>query len=344
METGASAAALQPAQDDDACVAGASIPDILRLLGGGATGAILMALGEGPLRTMGLTQRVPGYTPRTVYRYAGRLAELDVVEREEEPGVPSKVVLSLSMPCGKELYDLVEAFATASLTRLDNGKIDAHGWALLGLLGDLWESGIVEELSCDPRSPTELSRAPLDLSYHQINRRASLFATGGLLRQEPAPGRRRRFALTEKARRSMALIAGIGRWRHDHALSAQGEGLTTAEMATVIRTALPLVRLPEYPDSCLQLDVLGTEPFGAEAETAWSEVEADGRVHSCVEPVPTVDGWARGRVNAWVPALLTGDLERLNIGGDEKLVTLLLERLHEVLWRPAEGPAPSAAR
>src|SRR5690242_11597572 len=67
----------------------------LRLLSAGASGAILMALGPGPLRTKALTGRVRGYTPRTVYRYASKLTELGVIERQEEPGVPSKVVHSL---------------------------------------------------------------------------------------------------------------------------------------------------------------------------------------------------------------------------------------------------------
>src|SRR5215475_2489322 len=98
MTAGFSKIEARPAQDEDACVAGASIADVLRLLSAGATGAILMALGEGPLRTKNLTERVPGYAPRTIYRYAGKLAELDVIEREEEPGVPSKVVHTLTDP------------------------------------------------------------------------------------------------------------------------------------------------------------------------------------------------------------------------------------------------------
>src|SRR5215212_1116746 len=102
MTTGFSDMGIEPAQEEDACVAGASTADVLRLLGAGATGAILMALGEGPLRTKELTQRVPGYAPRTIYRYSGKLAELDVIEREEEPGVPSKVVHTLTEDCGSE--------------------------------------------------------------------------------------------------------------------------------------------------------------------------------------------------------------------------------------------------
>src|SRR5215207_4644526 len=98
MSTGLPHPTVQSSEHDGACVAGASTADVLRLLGAGATGAILMALGEGPLRTMELTERVPGYSPRTIYRYAGKLAQLEVVDREEEQGVPSKVLISLTDP------------------------------------------------------------------------------------------------------------------------------------------------------------------------------------------------------------------------------------------------------
>src|SRR3954467_3117862 len=125
MTTGLEGIEARPAAGEDACVAGASTADVLRLLSAGATGAILMALGKGPLRTKTLTEQVPGYAPRTIYRYANKLAELEVVEREEEPGVPSKVVHTLSEACGAELYELVNRFADASMTRPPDGRRDA---------------------------------------------------------------------------------------------------------------------------------------------------------------------------------------------------------------------------
>ncbi|HYG95545.1 MAG TPA: winged helix-turn-helix transcriptional regulator, partial [Solirubrobacterales bacterium] len=302
----------EPAQREGACVAGASTADVLRLLSVGATGAILMALGEGPLRTKGLTERVPGYAPRTIYRYAGRLAELEVVEREEEPGVPSKVVHTLSSPCGAELYTLVNRFADASLTRLPDGRIDAHAWASLGLLADLWEAGMVGELSRGAQSPTDLARGAHGLSYHQVNRRAGIFKTAGLLCEWQGHGRRRCYALTEKTRRKMGLIAGIARWRHHHVVAEDEEGLTAAEMATVLRVALPLATLPEHKGKRLKLSVLGEdEPGGAEGEEVWIEVDADGSVHSCADPPAVPDGWARGKVKAWIPAVLDGDAHQV---------------------------------
>ena len=318
---------------DDSCVPGASIGDVLRLLSAGATGAILMALGDGPLRTKNLTQRVPGYSPRTIYRYAGKLAELDVVDREEEPGVPSKVVHTLTDPCGSELYNLVNSFADASMTRLPEGPIDAQSWAALGLLADMWEAGMVEELSCDPRSPTELARGSDELSYHQVNRRAGLFSTAGLVDEEDGPGRRRNYSLTDKTRRTMGLVVGIGRWRHHHVIAEDGEGMTREEMATVLRAALPLVKAPQHSGKCLRLDVLGAdEAGGGEGDRVWVEVEEDGALHSCAEETPRVDGWGRGKVETWIPAILDGDPNKVLVGDDGALVSDCLTELHEVLW------------
>lgn len=328
---------IEPASagSDDACVAGASTADVLRLLSAGATGAILMALGEGPLRTKTLTEQVPGYAPRTIYRYANKLAELDVVDREEEPGVPSKVTHTLSDPCGTDLYRLVNRFADASLTRLPDGRIDAHAWASLGLLADLWEAGLVEELACEARSPTELAQGEHGLSYHQVNRRAGLFKTAGLLSEWQGKGRRRCYELTEKTRRKMGLVVGVARWRQRHVVAEDEEGMTAAEMATALRTALPLVRLPAHRGSCLRLSVRGeSDAPGAEAEEVWAEVDADGRLHSCASPRADADAWGRGRVEAWTGLVLEGATDGLLVGGEEQLAAECLEGLHETLWTP----------
>lgn len=338
MATGFPNSEVRPAAGEEECVAGASIADVLRLLSAGATGEILMALGEGPLRTKNLTERVPGYAPRTIYRYAGKLAELEVVDREEEPGVPSKVVHTLTDPCGSELHGVVSRYADVAMTRLPDGRIDAHSWASLGLLADLWESGMVEELACDPKSPTELSQRSHGLSYHQVNRRAGLFRVSGFLTEWGGAGRRRCYALTDKTRQAMGLIAGIGRWRHHHVIAEDEEGMTCEELVTTLKTSLPLVRLPEHVGKCLKLEVVrAEEPAGAEGEAVWAEVEESGGVHSCANPSSNSDGWGRGKIKAWIPAILEGNARQVLVGGEERLISDCLARLHQALWAPDGG-------
>lgn len=314
--------------------------DLLRLLSAGASGAILMALGDGPLRTKELTERVRGYTPRTVYRYTSKLTEVGVIERREEPGVPSKVIHSLTQPAGQELHDLMEAYAEASLSRLPSGEIDAHAWGSLALLADLWESGMVDELNFGPCSLTELARGRHGLSYHQVSRRANLLAIGGFVHELSTGGRRRCYVLTEKSRRAMALVAGIGRWRRRHVLSKGKAGLDAGEAATALRTALPLVALPEHGGKSFEIGVAG--------EDIWASIEPDGSVLSCASAPAGLDGHVRGEVKTWVDTLLDGPSEDLAVEGDSHLIRTCFSRLHAALWTkwPDSGSvaaAPSAS-
>lgn len=300
-----------------------------------------MALGEGSLRTKQLTERVRGYTPRTVYRYAGKLTELGVIDRREEPGVPSKVVHSLSDPCGRELYELVKTYADASLNRLPNEEIDAHAWSSMALLADLWESGMIEALNLGPRSPTELARGDHGLSYHQVSRRAGLFAIGGFVRERSLGGKRRSYELTEKARRGMALIAGIGRWRRRHIVPEGTAGLTPKEVGGVLRTALPLVSLPEHGDKNLGIEIAAETMDDGEADTVWASIDPNGTLLSCEGPLVQVDGRAHSQAAVLIDAILDGPRDGWKAYGDEHLIKACLERLHSVLW--AEWPEGSAA-
>jgi len=315
----------------------------LRLLSAGASGAILMGLGEGPLRTKELTERVPGYAPRTVYRYASKLTELGVVERHEEPGVPSKVVHSLTKPCGRELYELVEAYAHASLTRLPNAQIDAHDWGSLGLLADLWESGMIEALNVAPCSPTELAKVEHGLSYHQVNRRANLFAIGGLLEEMSIAGRRRAYVLTDKARRGMALIAGIGRWRRRHIVPEGLTGLTPREGGGVLRTTLPPVTVPEYAGKSFGIEIQAENVAGGNDDAVWASVKPDGVVFTHPEPQPEVDCRVRTGVAKLVDVILDGSPEGLPAEGERHLLDTCLSRLHAVLWAKPPALEPVAA-
>jgi DNA-binding HxlR family transcriptional regulator len=317
-------------------------PQILRLLGGGASGAILMALGEGPLRTKELIEIVRGYTPRTIYRYSGKLVEAGILERDEEPGVPSRVTHALASPKGRELYELVLAYADASFIRLPDGRIDAHAWGSLAMMADLWESGLIEELNLGPRSPTELTRLEHGLSYHQINRRAGLFANGGFLREDAPAGKRRVYSLTERARRGMALIAGVGRWRRRHVVSAGTSGLTAREAGGMLRTALPLVTLPEHGGKSMCIEIAPMRRRD-EADAVWATVEAGGGVLSCGGPLSEVDATAHGKVTTFVDAVLDGPRNGLRLGGDERLIRTCFERLHSILWQAGPGGSAAAA-
>lgn len=315
---------------------------MLRLLGAGASGPILMALGGEPLRTMELTERVAGYSPRTVYRYATRLTQIGVIDRDEEEGVPSKVVHSLSAR-GRELYELVAAYAEVAMKRLPGGEIGGAEWGTLALVAELWESGMIEELNLGPKSLTELANGEHGLSFHQVSRRAGIFARGGFVREIPGTGRYRRYALTDKTRLAMGLVAGIGRWRRRHVVPEGSTGLSAGEAAGLMRTALPLIVLPDHTGKSFELRVSPAGEPDESGEPVWAGVAEDGAVVNHPAAPKAVDGAAQGGVATWVDSVLDGPRNGLRVKGDEELIGDCLRALHASLWPNGNGSAAAAA-
>lgn len=313
-----------------------SIGDVLRLLGTGAGGPILMALGPRPLRTKALTERVPGFSPRTVYRYAARLAELELVDREEGNAVPSTVTYCLTGGAGRDLYHLLDDYMATDWLRGPERQVGEGAWTRMTLLGDLWDSGWIERLSREPRSPTDLAEATDGMTFHQANRRAHLVRSRGLLDHHNGRGKGVRYTLAEPARRGMALVAALGRWRQRHAYSGEGAGLSVGEMLTVLRASLSLVEVPEKNYARIELGVTGSaEGNGAGQHTLVGQVAPTGGVELVEGPDEPVDAWASGTVGTWFRALLDGNRGRMRVGGDLKLVDACLARLHEALQATA---------
>jgi DNA-binding HxlR family transcriptional regulator len=310
-----------------------SIGEVLRLLSAGAPGEILLALREGSMQTKVLTHSVKGYTPRTIYRYLSKLAEIDLVERDDSPDGSARVAYALRKESGEELAALIDRFAAASMTRLPGGQIDSTDWTALGLLADLWEAGVVEALSQEPTSPTELARSLGALSYHQLNRRANRFkACGFFSGWRQSRQQRQCYALTAKVRRTMGLVVGVGRWRQRHSPNA-GAGLTTAEMGTALRALLPLAKVPRHAGKGARLRI---EDLDSRIQV-WVEVAGDGTVDCRKSVGARLDAWAGGEVEEWTTALLDGGPWPA-AGGDADLVGDCLDSLYKELWKPGAIP------
>jgi DNA-binding HxlR family transcriptional regulator len=310
---------------------------LLKVLGTGVAGQILAALAPGPLRTRSLTDRISECAPRTVYRHAGRLAEQGLIVREEEGGVPSVVTYRLSEG-GRELFRLLDAHASHALCRTPAGTEDGW-WTSLALLGEMWSSGWVAELSSESRSPTELSEMTPGMSFHQVNRRVHLLRARSLLCERAHPGRGKRYELAENARQKMALIAGIGRWRERHGVARKQCGLTGPEAATVLRVALPLTNLREYAGARIKLGVVGARDAGGGrgSKVLLVEVGRDGSPR-CGDAVDSpADAWAAGTVDLWLSALIDGDRSRMRAGGDVAAFEACLTGLRAVLWNGDEN-------
>jgi DNA-binding HxlR family transcriptional regulator len=317
-----------------------SVAGILRLIGTGPGGQILMALGAGPLRTERLARQVEDFSPRSVYRHVSKMEAHHLIDRQEEPGVPSKVVLRLTQPTGRELFHLLRTFAATPRSRLPGGASHAHSWSSLSLLCELWKFGFADEITREPRTLTQLAGGSHGMTYHQVNRRVGFFLTSGLLMVSRERGHGKRYSLTDHARRRMALIAGIGRWRR-HLTTDGAPGLTVGEMATVLRAMLPLPVLPEYVGMSLELGVTGSMDIGGhrDRQAFRCRVDDDGTLR-CDEGIRGfVDGSAAATVNTWFAALLDGNRGRIRVRGDLELVDSFVTQLYDILWEEDMQPA-----
>jgi DNA-binding HxlR family transcriptional regulator len=309
-----------------------SVADLLKLIGSGANGPILKALGPRSVRTKKLTEKVPTYAPRTVYRHARKLSELGLVDREEVAGVPSTVIHSLSPP-GRDLFRLIETYVTTSAPWVSAPGTGDGIWTLCGLLGEMWANGWVEELGHGGRSATDLAEATAEMTFHQVSRRTHQLLSWHLLYESAASrGQRKRYQLSDQTRQGMSLIAGLGHWRQQHVDGQTEAGLTVREMATVLRAALPLLTLSDHRERSMKLGIVGTTGLDGErgSATLAAHVGLDGKVR-CVKERPSEDAWVLGTVETWFAAIIDDDRSRLRVGGDLDLVDDCLKRLHEVL-------------
>jgi DNA-binding HxlR family transcriptional regulator len=302
-----------------------------------------MALGPGALRTGQLTTCVEDFSSRSVYRHVSKMEAHGLIDRSEEPGIPSKVTLSLSEPAGRELFRLVQGFAATSMSQLPSSGSNAHSWSSLNRLSELWEFGFVEELSSESRSLTELADGPHKLTFHQVNRRAGLFLASGLLLIPAGRAHSKRYELTDHARRRMALITGLGRWRR-HVIADGAAGLTITEMATVLRVVLPLPAFPRYPGRSLDLGVSGARDANGHRDKQMlrGTVDIDGTMRCNDGAERFVDGSAGATINIWLAALLDGNRGRMRVRGDLDLVDSLLTQLYDLLWEKDGQPVVAA--
>ena len=96
--------------------------------------------------------------------------------------------------------------------------------------------------------------------------------------------------------------------------------------------------LPEHHGKVPAAGVVSEDDIAAPtSEEVWAEVEADGQIHSCASPPADPDGWGSGKVATWIPVLLDGRSDAVEVGGEEKLVPTA----STPSTRPSGPPPPS---
>lgn len=279
---------------------------------------------------MRLADRLPQYAPRTIYRQTAKLAAVGLVERSQEEGVPATVRYRLTDPSGRALCRFLRSHVGVIAREGPGPVMDEARCTDLYLLAEAWELGWIEDLSSHGGTATEMAEVTPGFSFHQVARRLQLLRSHGLLRESRRRGRGHRYQLTDRARRDVASLLEVARWRRRHLLRDSAAKATVPEVVAGLKALVPLAQVSASPGQCIELGIagdLGDEGAKGTRKLA-ATIRGDGL--ACVEgSAGRRNTWAVGTAGTWIAAILDGSRGRMQVGGDLLLVDSFLRQLKE---------------
>ena len=307
---------------------------VLSLIAGPLSVPILRAHLDGPLRLPDLRESIGGAAQTTLRGQVSNLRGIGALERNVRGGMPYAVENEIT-PAGRAVLAVAETVETW-LRRAPQGPIalgsEPAKAAIRALVGG-WGSTMLRALAARPLSLTELSSVIADHSYPALERRVSAMRAARQIVPIPDDSRGSKpYGVTEWTRRAVGPLVAAGRCECEH-LADKSEPLTRIDIEAGFLLAVPLVDLKiARSGSCLlAIDPGGSMPAHGNGRLAGVHVEvSQGGVVGCSSRlVQEPANWALGSVEAWVTAILDGDLGQLRLGGaDTRLAADLIERLY----------------
>lgn len=193
----------------------------------------------------------------------------------------------------------------------------------LDLVGDKWTLLIVRDLIAGPRRFVELQRVLPGISTEQLRSRLNRMVADGLLtrqRYREVPPRVD-YELTPRSRELLPVIGALARWGLEWAWSAPREG-EAIDIGAILRVAPGLIAAPLGLRGTAELSV------GRSDGTTCHHAITVARAGVTIAEQPAADAATRiaGSEADWVEAFRPGgDRSGLDISGDERLATLVLD-------------------
>jgi DNA-binding HxlR family transcriptional regulator len=315
---------------------------LLGLLAAPSSIEILEVLSRGPRRLSEL-RRGTGSPQTTLRARLKELAEIGVVVRRRLNPLPSVREYELTSGPGRELL-----FVAATLgdwlasSPVEPLAADGEpGRAATRALVESWSATILRAIAPAPATLAQLDRQIVAFSRASLERRLGALRLARLVEPNRTAAGSTRYAVTDWLRKGMGPIAAAARWERRH-LPDETAAIAAVDVETGFLLAMPLLRpAPQLSGSCR----LGVEfGDGADRRLAGVTVEVEGgRVRSSttrLESSPTA--WATGSPGAWLRTAIEADPNRLELGGDRRLVRGLLDGLNQALFGPPRPlPPPS---
>jgi DNA-binding HxlR family transcriptional regulator len=313
----------------------------LCLLAAPLTALVLRALRDGPKQQSELRREAGSPAQTTLRAQFKRLVEIGALEKHRRNRFPGVLEYELT-ETGRELLfvaDVLERW----LQLAPDGPLplgSGPAKAAVKALAEGWSTTILRVLGAVPQSLTELDGAIADLNYPTLERRLAALRLTSLVKAQPGNGAGTPYAVTDWLRRGIGPIAAAARWERRH-LPQAAPPIAQLDAEAAFLLAVPLLRPPK--------GVLGSCRLAAEIPNGRKrnfagvvvEVLSDGRT----EPRGTQldrysDAWALGSSSAWLNAIIEHEVDRLELGGDSRLARILVEGLHDALFRPTDGHRP----
>ncbi len=305
----------------------------LSLLGSPRNCLILRSLAERPKRQVEL-RRETGFPAQSTLR--GQLNSLDeagmISKRLGDP-FPTVYEYSLEQP-GRELLfviDTLERWLGACPEESFELGSEASKLAIKGLV-DGWSSTVLHVLATAPHSLTELDNAIGALNYPSIERRMGAMRLAWQVEPCPNPGKVTPYDLTEWTRRAVAPLVASARWERRN-LPAENAPVTALDVEAAFLLTLPLVQLPDSLSGSCRLEVRLPKTRGRAAGVliAIEEGRMEARA-TAASATADCDAWAVGPPATWFDAVIEGEPDGIDTGGDESLSSALLKGLHLALF------------
>lgn len=298
--------------------------------------SVLQTLAEDSTPLVDLRRAAGSPPPTTMRKHLRNLTDLGIVERRRLNDFPGSVDYALT-PVGHELLAVGEILGRwlqqAPERPLELGERTSK--SVVKSLVDGWSSTIVRALAARPLSLTDLNRLITGLNYPSLERRLAALRLAGLIEACPSRTRGTPYTVSDWLRSAVAPLVAAARWERRH-LQEQSSPIAPIDVEAAFLLSVPTMPLPVDADGLCRLAVEFRN--GGEQKLAGVLVAVEnGQVASCVSKLRgEATAWASGSTTAWLSALIEGDTERLEIGGDYALALTLMDELHGSLFRAGQ--------
>jgi len=291
---------------------------------------VLTALQGEELSLMNL-RRAVGSPPSTTMRVNLRnLIRTAILERDREDAFPGSVAYRLG-PVGRELLS-VAASADNWLANAPNGPMplgSAGSKSAIKALLEGWSTTIVRALAAQPLALTELNRIIQNISYPSLERRLAAMKLAGLVAACPGRGRGTPYAGTDWLREAAGPLTASARWERRCAPVETVSPLLPLDVEAFFLLALPALEVDRTISGSCRLAVDFGGSNGHHRVAGAILTFEDGRFVSCNSRLgEDATGWVSGSVTAWLDAAVAGETQQVEIGGDCRIATEVLDALH----------------